>query len=65
MVAQVLGCLRGYAFISFHELPPGEQNKDMLNIKLDTTPSEKEIQAQQRITIYQPNHKTSVDIRAW
>ena len=33
-----LGCLRGYAYISFHELPPGEQCKDMLNFKLDTTP---------------------------
>ena len=32
------GYLRGYAFISFHELPPGEQGKDMLNNKLDTTP---------------------------
>jgi hypothetical protein len=32
------GCLRGYAYMNFHELPPGEQGKDMLNIKLDTTP---------------------------
>ena len=32
-----LGCLRGYAYISFQELPPGEQCKDMLNVKLDTT----------------------------
>ena len=32
------GCLRGYAYNSFHELPPGEQCKDMLNVKLDTTP---------------------------
>ena len=54
------GCLRGYAYISFHELPPGKQCKEMQNKSIGKRASD--IQAQQRNNIYQPNHKISVDI---
>ena len=56
----VLGCLWGYAYINFHELPLGEQGKDMRNQSIEKRLSE--LQAQQRNNIYQPNHKISVDI---